>query len=104
MRAVHAFEARMSALAETQRLRPPLVMRLSRDQCSFRRPGSKQLHGLGYAREVRLNRALEIIDLAQAPALHSLRIKPSHPDQNVDRAHKLACCECNFRSFDHASG
>src|SRR5438105_6379069 len=97
MSSVQLLDFWVPASAETQTLalrRARYILRQACGQSHPRRPGSEQLHGFRYARQVGRDFTLEAVDLALPPALHRCGRKPSDPNEHVEGAHIVLGGEC----------
>ncbi len=105
MRAIQLFDCRVSTLAEAQRSprrRLRDIVGLTWDQSLRCGPRPKQLHGLGNARQIGLHGPFEMVELPLLPAFDRSGIKPSDPDQHIDRTDIFPSRERYLGCLDHA--
>src|SRR5229473_1902298 len=107
MGAIELLDRGVAAAAEAQRLplrRARDIVRLARGQPLCDRPGSKQLHGLRYARRMGLERLLEAFDLPLPPASRRSAVEPTNADEHAERADVVLSCERRLRRPGHPIG
>src|SRR5713226_9758017 len=104
-RIMQRFDRRVSTLAEAQRSprrRLRDIVGLTWDQSLRCGPRPKQLHGLGNARQIGLHGPFEMVELPLLPAFDRSGIKPSDPDQHIDRTDIFPSRERYLGCLDHA--